>query len=326
MGIVGVTVRSGQLLERSAVEAQLAAHILAGLFQLDEDIGLGHRAIGAAQVLVRRPDEAARPDPGRPGTPAFQLGETVDLGAARPARDAVGRRPALRQRRRRNVIVVGILLHPVDVDGDRTEAEGQPARGRPSVVNAGRLGRDQSLQALGHLGRNTVVDHIDHAADGRAAIGEGGRAAHDLDAVGLGGVGRDLVVGRHRTGINQADAIGQDLHARAAQAADHRAAGTGGEVGRADARQAVDQVAQRRRRRGGQRLLVNDRGGDGRGPGADSEWRAGDDDVVQRDGRIAGILRGHRLGRGGPGQGTPSESGHKGGTGDEGEGHERDPD
>jgi len=104
---------AGDPLERAAVEGQLAAQILARLLQLDEDVLLGHDAIGAGQVLDRGADEAARADPRQAEAAAVQFREAVGLGSARSARDALGIGQPLRDRGGGNVIIVRLLADAV---------------------------------------------------------------------------------------------------------------------------------------------------------------------------------------------------------------------
>ena len=212
----------------------------------------------------------------------------------------------------------------IAVDGEDQGAEVglQAGPAAAAVVDARQLGRDMTVETVfGPGGRDPLVDDVDHPADGRAAEHQGRGSAHDLDTAGLSRVHRDLVVRRHRTGVDQPQTIGQHLDPRPGQATDHGSAGTRGEAGAAHARQAIDQIAERRRRGHGQLFRAQNLDRQQAGAIGYPERGPGDDDVLQPGSilRHRGLRRG--LGQGRAGQGGPAARGEKQDPGGLGQAH-----
>ena len=182
--------------EGAAVETVFAARVPPLLVQLDEDRFLGDRAVFAVGVLVGDAGEPLVADVGTADAPGFQIGIAVGLGSGVLARKAFGGGAPGGNGRRRDVVVVGLALHPIDVEGEVSIADGHASEGAAAVVHAGRLGGDHAGHAtLGDFGGDAVVQNIDHAANGRAAIDQHRGPANDLDTIGLGRIGGDGMVG-----------------------------------------------------------------------------------------------------------------------------------
>src|SRR5690606_5476114 len=67
--------------------------------------------------------------------------------------------------------------------------------------------------------RNTLVEHVDDAADSRRAIEQRGRAANDFDALRSDWIDGDSVIGGGVGHIDRADAVRQHADALALEAA-----------------------------------------------------------------------------------------------------------
>ena len=267
----------------------------------------GH-AIGGLDPLDRGADIAARADPADPRAVLVQFDEGVRDRARVAGRLALLVEQTLRFREDRDVIVRGRPGEGVHGEHQRPGIRLQSAAEAGPVVDGRDLGAEVAVQpALGRLGRDTIVDDVDHAADGRAAEGQSRRAPNDLDAARLGRIDSDLVVGRDRAGVDHAKAVGQHLHPRSRQTADHGTAGARSEIGAAHPGQAIDQIAQGRGGGDGQVFLVQHLDRQQAGAIGDPERRAGDDDVPQR----RGALPGRSLGGGGAGEGGPAGGGEQ---------------
>ncbi len=125
-----------------------------------------------------------------------------------------------------------------------------------------------------------TVDHVDDAAGGSAAIGERGGAAQDLDALCAERIAGDGVVGAGGGCIDDADAVGENLHALCAEATDDGTAGAGAEGGGGDAGEALQRVAESAGETADDIALVEDRGGGDEFVAGARRADAGDDDHV----------------------------------------------
>ena len=129
-----------------------------------------------------------------------------------------------------------------------------------------------------HPAGDAGVDHVDDAADRRRAEEEGGGAAQHLDPVGGQRIDRHRMVGAGAGGVEAADAVGEQAHALALEAAQHRARGIGAEGGGRNARQMLQRLADRGAQIAGQVVAADHRGaGENVAAGA---REAGDDDLV----------------------------------------------
>ena len=130
--------------------------------------------------------------------------------------------------------------------------------------------------------RDQPVDHVDHAAGRAAAIGQRCGAAQDFDALGAQRVAGHGVVRACGRCVDHADAVGENLHALGAEAADDGAARAGAEGGGGDAGQAFERVAEAARHALGDVVAVEHGGGGDQLVAGARRADAGDDDDVAR--------------------------------------------
>ena len=324
--VLGVADRQADLVERAKVDVLFAAQVVAGLLQVDrdgtfriridrgQDLLVGH-AVGRIDLLDRDPEEAAVVHVRDAGAVGVDLDVGVlDLLVGIDGQ-AFGLGQARGDRRARDVVVAARAVIDVDGEHQRTLAELGRAVDRLAVVHRRDRARQAAFEAIGRRRRgHAVVDDIDHPADARAAIGQGRGAAQHFHSRGLARIGGHRVVGRQRRGVDLADAVLQHHHARTRQAADHRTAGAGAVEGRAQARLAVQHVAQAGGRQDVQLVAGDDVDAAGHRIQRHRVGRGGDDDLVDLIGRLVGFRgrgrggRGRRVGMGGNGGGERDEA------------------
>ena len=91
---------------------------------------------------------------------------------------------------------------------------------------------------------NAAIDHVHRAADRAAAVEQRGGTFQYFDLVGEEGFDRDRVVRAHGGDIAGTEAVAQDLHARAIEAAHDRTADAGAEIPRLHAGELAHGFAQ----------------------------------------------------------------------------------
>ncbi len=187
-------------------------------------------------VAVRDPDEAAVADHRHPDRAALRAVGGVGL-------DAGGR-----------VVAVGAGPEAVGMDRDVLRTRVHRPGDEAAVVDAGIAGGDLAgIAARRDEGRHAVVLGRDHAADRLAAVAQRRRPADHLDPVGDQRVDRHAVVLAEFRDVLDADAVLLDPDPAVVEAADDRAAGRAGRVGRGrDAGPVHQRVAE------GARLLAGD--------------------------------------------------------------------
>ena len=265
-----------------------------------------------AAVLEREAAAGERPIPevADPGAGAGELARRVEDGPLRrvvvaglpPAAAPPEEEVALR------VLQVGVG------GGLPVGAPEVGAQLRPRAVGqrlAVTLGRGEQVP-VGRVGR----DDVDEPADDARAVQQRRRPAHDLDALGAARIDGHPVVVRRRRQVAGADAVLDDEHPVAAEAADHRPARAGAEAAVGDARLVLEGLAdggggdaeridggdrverlQRRRRpdrgRGDRHLLAHRRQVEGEVGGRGSACSDGDRPAGRGE---AVALRGHLVG------------------------------
>ena len=217
--------------------------IAAGL-HVDLHLVLGHRAVPGGKGGNRSPDVTIIKEhrAAQRTAPRFTGGVA---NAPRHGRDATLRA----SQGFGHAHIIGAACLRVCVQGIARVARLQQQRTTALCIAASQtqidLARDATRSVEQGLAGNAVVDHIDHATDSTAAILQGCRPAQDLDALHRQRVQRDRMVGAQARGIHRGTPVVQDADAVAIQASNHRATGIGAEVGAADARRAIQRLAQR---------------------------------------------------------------------------------
>ena len=149
-----------------------------------------------------------------------------------------------RTRKARDVDIVRLALEAIEMDDHAPELEFDQARARELVIDRAvtpvHLSHERPLQ---RLVRDAVVDHVHDAADGVRSIKQRGRSAHHIDRLNRERLGGDSVIRADGGGVDRRDAILQDTNAIFTQTADDRAARARREIGRADARFAIQGFA-----------------------------------------------------------------------------------
>ena len=179
----------------------------------------------------------------------------------------------------RNLEVVGLAPRTVDMDDEFTAQRRIDRSADLAQVGRG-IGGGGSVDMhrfVRNAQRDAAVDDIDRAADGRAAIEQAGGAAQHLDPVGGQRVDGDRVVGGGVGSIDRADAVGEDPHSLALEAAQHGARGAGRKTGGRHAGQVREHVADLARHLALKLDPADDRGTGQHVQPADAA--AGDDDL-----------------------------------------------
>ena len=147
-----------------------------------------------------------------------------------------------------DVVVAGLAMQHVGVEDyaarGRRRVDARHARALV-VAAAGAQLRTPGERLVGGGFRDTAIHHVDCAADGATAVQQRGRALQHLDLLGKERLDGHRVVHADRGHVSGGQPVAEDLHARAVQAADDRAADAGTEVRGLHARQAADGFAQR---------------------------------------------------------------------------------
>lgn len=210
----------------------------------DRDLVLRDRPVVGPVAVDRQPQVALRQE----HRGAERAAVAARLRVADPAVQRRRSRPGA-GKAHRHTGVAGIAVKSV---GMQQEAVGAALQHQAGALLAAAAGiadvgatADAAFRAEERFRRDTVVDQVHDAADRIAAVQQHARAAQRLDALD-----RDRIVG-YRMVVAQAGridagaAVAQDPDAVTVQAADHRAAGVGPEVGTADAGAAVQRGTQR---------------------------------------------------------------------------------
>ncbi|MCY1409369.1 hypothetical protein D9M71_247170 [compost metagenome] len=132
----------------------------------------------------------------------------------------------------------------IQVQGEPAVAGFQLARAAACCVGAAIAQLAGTLNAVYGLGRDAVIESIDHATDGIAPIEQGGGATDDLDALDVDRVQWHCVIIGQRRGVQCTDPVAQQADTVAIEPANDRAAGAGAEPGRGHAGLLVQGFAQ----------------------------------------------------------------------------------
>jgi hypothetical protein len=196
--------------------------------------------------------------------------------------------------------VVGLARERVHVQCDApADAEVQsPGRGALAERRvAAQL--DRTFDTLGQLRVDAVRHDVHQSADRAVAVQQRRRTLQDLDLVGGDALDADRVVGRQRGHVERLDAVLEHLHALAAEAADHRAAGVRAEVRAGHAELARDRLADADAQVPAELVAGQHDRGLRDLERAAFEGRGGDYDLAE----TAAVVAGRRGGEGGKGNG-----------------------
>ncbi len=273
-----------------AARAPFAFDGIAVGLHADGHVVFGHRAVVAAVGAGRGADPALVEEQRAAHGAAVRLvGRVADLARQRGTA-GLG---AFQFDGHRDVL--GVAVERIDVQRQAAVAALEDHAAVLFLVAGRKAQVGTAAEAVDRLGRNAVVDDVDHAAHRAAAILQRRRPAQHFDAVGHQRIDRHRVVVAQRRSIGRAAAVLQDADAVAVQAANDRPAGVGAEVAAAHAGQVVERFAERRFG-AHQELVARERGG-GRNQVGRAQRIAGDGNLRQRGrGRFGGLRLGSRLG------------------------------
>lgn len=175
----------------------------------------------------------------------------------------------------RDFQVIELTGAGVQVQSELTVASLEFAGAAARGVGAAVTQLTGTVDAVDGLGRDAIVEGVDHPADGAAAIEQGCRAANDFNALDVDRVQWYCVIVRQRRSIQRADTITQNADAVAVLTANDRPARARTKVRRRDAGLLVQGFAKAALRL--QREVVAAEHGRRRSQCLAAKWIAGDD-------------------------------------------------